>query len=236
VLFDLTVVVFAVSQKDMDEDPRFTFAAKKDGSPSYYQKFTTIKQTESMDKHGYIMTVPTFDFTVLNQPLRSGTELRKLYAASDEKQRQSVIADLFGKYTREAEQIMNSKIPAETVAEAVSSFVPGRMQGDTTADGYFKLLAYRFQQNPASLNSTEKQKLHAYLLQRKLFSEDAGGVGVVRGGNDPRYMTATMGDQNAVDGNTLQKQMQAYNLIGGKAPRTGQIPVSKRIGQGNKQV
>jgi len=212
-----TVVIFAVSQKDMDEDPRFTFAPTKDGSPSYYQKFTTIKQTKSMDKHGYIMTVPTFDFTVLNQPMRSGTELRKLYATSNKKQRHGVIADLFGKYTREAEHIMNSKIPAETVAEAVSAFVPaGRMQGDTTADGYYKLLAYRYQQNPASLNNREKELLHTYLLQKKVFKEEAAGVGVVKDSTDPRYVTATMGDQNDVDGNTLHKQLQAYRLTGGK--------------------
>jgi len=109
-----TVVVFAVSQKDMDEDPRFSFAAKKDGSPAYFQKFTTIKQTESMDRHGYIMTVPTFDFTVLNQPMRSGTELRKMYEQASEKQRQAIVADLFGKYTHEAEQIMTAKLGGTT--------------------------------------------------------------------------------------------------------------------------
>ena len=45
--------------------------------------------------------------------MRSGTELRKLYAGSYERQRQAIVTDLFGKYTQEAEQIMSSKIPAE---------------------------------------------------------------------------------------------------------------------------
>ena len=108
-----TVVIFAVSEKDMEEDPRFSFAPKKDGSDPYFQPLRNLKDVESMRTHGYIMTVPTFDFTVLGQPMRSGTELRKMYAGADEKQRQQIIADLFGKYTREAEQIMTSKIPAE---------------------------------------------------------------------------------------------------------------------------
>jgi hypothetical protein len=108
-----TVVIFAVSKKDMEEDPRFSFAAKKDGSSPYFQPLKDIKDTESMDKYGYIMTVPTFDFTVLDQPMRSGTELRKMYAEADEQQRQQIVADLFGRYTREAEQIMNSKISAK---------------------------------------------------------------------------------------------------------------------------
>jgi hypothetical protein len=212
-----TAIIFAVSQKDMAEDPRFTFAATKDGSPSYYQKFTTIKDTKSMKEHGYIMTVPTFQFNVAGDPMQSSTELRAEYKVADEKKRQLIIKDLFGRYTREAEHIMNSKIPAETVAEAVSAFVPaGRMQGDTTADGYYKLLAYRYQQNPASLNNREKELLHTYLLQKKVFKEEAAGVGVVKDSTDPRYVTATMGDQNDVNGDTLHKQLQAYRLTGGK--------------------
>jgi hypothetical protein len=108
-----TVVIFAVSQKDMDEDPRFSFAAKKDGNSPYFQPLKNINDTESMDKHGYIMTVPTFDFNVLDQPMRSGTELRKMYSEADEQTRQKIVADLFGRYTREAEQIMNSKITSK---------------------------------------------------------------------------------------------------------------------------
>lgn len=114
-----TVVIFAVSEKDMAEDPRFSFKTKKDGSQPYFQPLKNIKDTVSMDQHGYIMTVPTFDFTVAGAPMRSGTELRKLYASSDEAGRQAIIKDLFGRYTQEAEQIMNSKIPAEQVEPVV---------------------------------------------------------------------------------------------------------------------
>ena len=105
-----TVVIFAVSEKDMAEDPRFSFAPKKDGTDPYFQPLKNIKDKVAMDKHGYIMTVPTFNFTVLNQPMTSGTELRAQYVAADEKTRQAIIADLFGKYTREAEQLMTSKL------------------------------------------------------------------------------------------------------------------------------
>jgi cytidyltransferase-like protein len=110
---DNTVVIFAVSEKDMAEDPRFSFKPKKDGTDSYFQPLVNIKETKSMREHGYIMTVKTVDFTVLGQPMRSGTELRNLYSEADEQQRQEIIKDLFGRYTREAEQIMNNKIPAQ---------------------------------------------------------------------------------------------------------------------------
>ena len=305
-----TVVIFAVSQKDMAEDPRFSFAPKKDGSPSYFQKLTDIKQTEPMDKHGYVMVAPTFDFGVLENPMTSASEIRALYSTSDELTRQKIVKDLFGKYTHEAEQIMTAKLggttkepadstdyrySAESVEESMSiasfqtlkKFVkgqtvellgplkdqsPGKIKGPgntgydilvapthmnpegilrgvhprligrvlanavredgATADGYYKLLAHRYKQNPGSLSRKEKEQLHSFLLQRKVFKEEAGGVGVVRGGNDPRYMTATMGDQNDVDGNTLSQEMQAYGLIGRKEPKTGQKPVGKNAGKG----
>lgn len=108
-----TVVIFAVSEKDMAEDPRFSFAPKKDGSEPYFQPLKNIKDTESMDKHGYIMTVPTFNFTVLDRPVTSATEIRKQYIDSDKQTRQKIIADLFGRYTHEAEQIMNKLLPAK---------------------------------------------------------------------------------------------------------------------------
>jgi cytidyltransferase-like protein len=112
-----TVVIFAVSQKDMAEDPRFSFATKKDGSAPYFQPLRDLKDTKAMNEHGYIMTVPTFDFTVLNQPMRSGTELRQMYVDANEKQRQAIVKDLFGRYTAEAEQLLTSKLAPQAPAE-----------------------------------------------------------------------------------------------------------------------
>ncbi len=47
-------------------------------------------------------------------------------------------------------------------------------------------------------------------------AEEAAGVGVVKNGKDPRYMTATMGDDNKVTADTLPQMMKNYNLIPGK--------------------
>jgi hypothetical protein len=65
---------------------------------------------------------------------------------------------------------------------------------------------------------------------------ETAGVGVVKGGNDPRYVMATAGDQNDVDGNTLNQEMQAYGLVGRASPggRTRQRPVKGSIGRGKK--
>lgn len=119
-----TVIIFAVSEKDMVDDPKtgqkpyFSFKPKKDGSESYYQPIPkNIAETENMNEHGYIMTVPVFEFTVLGKPFTSSTEVRDLYRNSDEKTRQMIIADLFGKYTTEAEQIMADKLMRQPTSE-----------------------------------------------------------------------------------------------------------------------
>jgi len=104
-----TVLIFAVSEKDMDEDPRFRFAPKKDGSPSYFQplKSGTLKP---FSKHGYITTVPTLDFTVLGEPMRSATELRANFSRADDDTQKQMIIDLYGTYDPQIHSIMQTKI------------------------------------------------------------------------------------------------------------------------------
>ena len=208
------VVIFAVSQKDMAEDPRFSFKPKKDGSESYFQPLRDIRQTVGMNQHGYIMTVPTFDFNVAGDPMQSSTELRAEYKTADAKKRQLIIQDLFGRYSREAEQIMNNKLltPAEApattlgkktqlqkvakpepVAENVSHFVPGKSNSE---HGYYKLLAHRYKKNPGSLSAKEKKELHDFIQQRQV-KEEAGGTGVIankKQARDPRYSTSLTQD------------------------------------------
>lgn len=106
-----TILLFAVSEKDMAEDPRFQFKPKKDGSPSYFQAAPSdLSQCETLDKHGYITTVPTFNFTVLGQPMRSATEVRAQFAAADEKTKKAIVNDLFGSFNDTVFNLMQTKV------------------------------------------------------------------------------------------------------------------------------
>lgn len=106
-----TVLIFAVSEKDMAEDPRFRMGTKRDGSPTYFQPLPTdLKDANTFDKTGYILTVPTVDFTVLGAPMRSATEVRQQYKDADPDVRKKIIADLFGRYSEEAQHIMDQKL------------------------------------------------------------------------------------------------------------------------------
>jgi len=106
-----TVLFFAVSEKDMAEDPRFSFKPKKDGSPAYMQKAPdNLSKAETLDKHAYIMAVPTLNFKVMGKPMKSATEVRSMFASMDDQQKKQLINDLFGGYSDVVFNLMSEKI------------------------------------------------------------------------------------------------------------------------------
>lgn len=119
----VTKLVIAVSEKDMAEDPRFKFGYKKDGTPTYFQPLPKdTNDMQSLNAHGYIMTVPTFNFTVLGKPMRSATEVRAQFAQADDSTQQDIIKDLFGTYDKHVHDIMKQKLlPVVTESVAVGT-------------------------------------------------------------------------------------------------------------------
>ena len=111
-----TVVVYAVSEKDMAEDPRFQFpetglSLKKNGEPAHMQKWQGWPRAEPVSKHSYVTTVPTVTFKVMGKPATSATEMRKQFAElPDDNSRQVFIKDLFGAYSDEILDIMKDKL------------------------------------------------------------------------------------------------------------------------------
>jgi len=94
-----TVVVFAVSEKDMEEEPRFDFSdgikLKKNGEPAYMQKWSGLDSAETYREHGYIATTPTFPFEVLGQKINSASQIRNMIAASDDTKLTQMLQDLY---------------------------------------------------------------------------------------------------------------------------------------------
>ena len=105
-----TVLIFVVGGKDMDLDPRFKFDDKKDGTKSYLQKFDDNKVAEPMSKHGYVMSAPTVEFELLGAPITSATQVRKLYADSDDAKRDKILKDLYGKNSSEIRTMFDRKL------------------------------------------------------------------------------------------------------------------------------
>lgn len=104
------VLVFAVSEKDMSDDPRFKFGLKKDGTPSYLQAFQKDHDFKTFDKHGYVYTVPTFDFSILGREIQSASEIRAMYKDSDSETRVKLFTELFGKFDQQLFKMVDSKL------------------------------------------------------------------------------------------------------------------------------
>lgn len=229
-----TVMIFPVSQKDVDEKPSlFASGTNKDGSPAKLQPLPDDQsRVESADKHAYIQVVNVEPFEILGQSITGATSIRDLYSKADQAQRQQIIKDLYGKYTHEAEKIMNDNllpavavepaplpnktklqkvsVPKEPVAETVSHFVPAQTTNKSD-HGYYKLLAYRYKKDPRLLSAKEKQELHDFVNSLKAVKE-CGGVGVVaskRQARDPRYSTSLTKD---VQPGAIKKSLRAFNL------------------------
>ena len=106
-----TRLIFAVSEKDMAEDPRFSTWVKKDGTPAYFQPMPTDgNPMTTLDHHAYILTVPTVEFKVLGEPMQSATQIRAKFAASDANTQKRIVQDLFGSYNDALMAIMQHKL------------------------------------------------------------------------------------------------------------------------------
>lgn len=110
-----TVAVFAVSSKDMQEDPRFSFpesgqATRQDGQPKYLQKYPgSVEQCEPMATHAYVMEVDVHTFTIAGRNATSATEIRELLV-SDEDTAKRAFEDLYGRFDQEVFDMIRSRI------------------------------------------------------------------------------------------------------------------------------
>jgi cytidyltransferase-like protein len=106
-----TVIVFAVSQKDMTNNSRFTFQPKKDGTASFLQSYNDNKHDLlPVNKHAYVIVLPTFEFDVAGSPTNSATEIRNQFANANYSTQTGMIEDLYGKYSPDIHDMMRSKI------------------------------------------------------------------------------------------------------------------------------
>jgi len=98
------VLVFGVGQKDMSTDPRFAFAPLKDGTPSYFQRWTG-KNLMSFDNgksadgqragHGYIYPVADVQFKIAGSTINSASQIRNIYSSATDAGRLSILQELY---------------------------------------------------------------------------------------------------------------------------------------------
>jgi hypothetical protein len=117
---DKTAVIFALSEKDVE---RISFKPKKDGSPSYLQPVDG--KMEPMSKHGYVDIAPTVDFEIHGTAINSASQLRQMYIAADDTEREHIIIDLYGTVKPKIKKIFDTELQ---LAEALSRLHNGMLK------------------------------------------------------------------------------------------------------------
>jgi glycerol-3-phosphate cytidylyltransferase-like family protein len=122
---DTTVVVYAVSEKDMAEDPRFAFPQngpklKKNGEPAHVQKWTGMADAKPLRDHSYIVTVPTFTFKIQGEAINSATQIRNMIGKADEEKLTLILQDLYDTQNipHEVMEIFKRKLQPSTMSES----------------------------------------------------------------------------------------------------------------------
>ena len=96
---DKTIVVYAISEKDMENEPRFDFSGgvkmKKNGEPAHMQKWTGLDTAATVRTHSYIATTPTFPFTIRGAEINSASQIRNMIAKSDDTELNQILQDLY---------------------------------------------------------------------------------------------------------------------------------------------
>ena len=166
-----TALIFGVSKKDMEgdsamgipPDPRFSFNAKKDGSPSYLQPFNKTK-VDPMSQHGYVMSTDVAEFPIAGKSMRDASAIRSAYAGADEKTKMKILSDLYGDAAEKMKQVFDNNLQVtESIRRLIAAIKP--MLSEAT---------FEQKQKFVKLLSEAKQRLAGTVLlenTNRLYSE-----------------------------------------------------------------
>jgi hypothetical protein len=113
-----TAVVFMVGQKDMQEDPRFVIGKKKDGTDSYFRKYSTDATMKPYTQHGYLIVAPHESFDIPGVGEMSGTNIRKaLSMPTTASQYKKNFEGVFGWWDEKLAKLMKQKFSAQPLKE-----------------------------------------------------------------------------------------------------------------------
>lgn len=116
-----TAIVFAISKKDMDEDPRFSFKPQKSGKPSYFQPWPTRWDTDMNDLvpfgdpmkpvRAYVSVVPVQPFRIRGIQIDSASQIREMFAEGSWYFQHNILAELYGiEYSYKAHDLWQKRL------------------------------------------------------------------------------------------------------------------------------
>jgi len=122
-----TVVILGISEKDGDRFISKTkdadgYAIKKNGERAAIQWLPNNPQPVSAG-HIYAFVTPTLEFPILSQPISSATQIRDIYASSNDKKRQQILLDLYSKTTPGLKQLFDKKLASMQTESFLREFI-----------------------------------------------------------------------------------------------------------------
>lgn len=101
---------------------------KKDGSPGYYQPFVSVDKCQPFGYNGYVFVTHKKEFKLNGQDVYSGTQVRDMYANSDDRGRQTIVKQLYPQSKQQGtiKQMLDKYIG--TVAEPIEKPVKGAIK------------------------------------------------------------------------------------------------------------
>jgi len=128
-----TALVFGVSAKDMEDDPRFSFKPTKSGKPSYFQPFTkeATVNLQPMTKgtpgsgHAYVMTTAVHEFPIAGKKMKDASAIRKAYSKGNQRKRLRILHDLYGDSGQNLKQSFdNNLLITENIKALITKIKP----------------------------------------------------------------------------------------------------------------
>ena len=174
---DKIVVVFAVSEKDMENDPRFDFSNgvnyKKNGEPAHFQKWEGMESADTVRKHSYIATTPTFPFTIRGTEINSASQIRNMISKSDDTELSQILQDLYNvaDIPQDVMDIFKRKIGNSTMNEnwnedLTSAFL---IEDNTMKTGILTTIT---EGKSPHKKGTKKYKAHMAAMHAESFDEE----------------------------------------------------------------
>jgi glycerol-3-phosphate cytidylyltransferase-like family protein/GNAT superfamily N-acetyltransferase len=121
-----TVLIFARSEKDRDEQPK-PGGVKKDGSPSYLQPYTK-GNLAPMSQHGYMAYLPVVQFDAGPSGVTSATQIRNMWPQADDAQKNEIVTDLYPKNPQVAKQILDQYLGSAVAEGLLDKFVKPKLK------------------------------------------------------------------------------------------------------------
>jgi phosphopantetheine adenylyltransferase len=104
-------LVYALGAKDAQ---RFDYKPE-----SALQLRSSVKKMKPVGKHAYVEVVPTATFNVLGQAVQSASDIRKMYLAGNDNDRNQIIADLYGTADPELKSMFDQRLGVNAPQEGI---------------------------------------------------------------------------------------------------------------------